>query len=455
MSERGRDGDGHGHGHPHVHVHDHVHVHEHADGTHGHAHGAGEEAPQNAVLAPGAGRGRILYLDAGSGLAGDMLVAALLDLGVPESALNAGLAGLEVGGYSLVHSRVLRSSLSGRHFDVRVEAEQPARDYRSIVSLLTAAGSLSEGARALALRAFEILARAEAQVHACPVESVHFHEVGAVDSIVDITAAAIAFDYLGAQVVCSPLPLGRGSIRSAHGIIPLPAPATVLCLSGVPTYDPGLSAELVTPTGACLVAAVAQGFGGWPSFRPEKVGLGAGTKEWPDRPNLLRVVLGSPGAGEHSFEATRTSGRHVVLEANVDDMTPEVAAYALQRALERGALDAWTTPICMKKGRSAQTLSVLCRTEDVDTLAKLLFAETTTLGLRHHPVDRIERLRRVERVETPYGPIEVKIAMGRGLDEQAAPEYEACKKAAEAFGVPIRNVYAATLSAFESRRPKS
>ena len=417
-----------------------------------------QAALSNPELPRGAGRGKLLYLDAGSGLAGDMLVAALLDLGVPEAALAEGLAGLGLRGYTLAHGRVLRSSLSGRHFDVQVQDAQPARDYRAIVSLLTAAESLSEGARKLALKAFQILARAEAQVHACPVDAVHFHEVGAVDSIVDITAAAIAFDYLQAQVVCSPLPLGRGSIRSAHGIIPLPAPATVLCLSGVPTYDAGLAAELVTPTGACLVVAVAQSFGGWPSFRPERVGLGAGTKEWPDRPNLLRAVLGNPSpvsSSEHSFEATRISGQHVVLEANVDDMTPEVAAYALQRALERGALDAWTTPIGMKKGRSAQTLSVICRTEDLDTMAKLLFAETTTLGLRHYAVDRIERLRRVERVETPYGSIEVKIAMGHGLDEQAAPEYEACKKAAEAFGVPIRNVYAAALSAFEDRRSQS
>lgn len=412
-------------------------------------------APQNAALERGAGRGGILYLDANSGLAGDMLVAALLDLGVPQSVISEGLQGLALSGYELAHSRVLRSSISARHFDVRVQDHQPARDYRSIVSLLTAASTLSAGARALSLRAFEILALAEAQVHACALDAVHFHEVGAVDSIVDITAAAIAFDHLGAQVICSPLPLGRGTTRSAHGIIPLPAPATVLCLQGVPTYDPGLAAELVTPTGACLVAAVAQGYGGWPSFRPERVGLGAGTKEWPDRPNLLRVVLGRANATEQSFEATRTTGRHMVLEANVDDMTPEIAAYALQRALAAGALDAWTTAIGMKKGRSAQTLSVLCRTEDMDTLAKLLFSETTTLGLRHHPVDRIERLRRIERVETPYGPIEVKVAMGRGLDEQAAPEYEACKRAAETFGVPIRNVYAAALSVFESRRPKS
>jgi uncharacterized protein (TIGR00299 family) protein len=381
-----------------------------------------------------------------------MLVAALLDLGVPVAAVEEGLCGLGVTGYTLAHTRVLRSGLSGRHFDVRVEGQQPARDYRSIVQLLAAATSLTDGARELALRAFRVLAEAEAQVHSCPVEDVHFHEVGAVDSIVDIAGAAIALDHLGATVVCSPLPLGRGVIRTQHGMIPLPAPATLLCLRGVPTYDAQLSAELVTPTGACLVAAAATSFGGWPSMRPERVGIGAGTKDFPDRANLLRVVLGSP---EPAAGLGRKHGEHVVIEANIDDLTAEVAAYALQRALDAGALDVWTTPIGMKKGRSAVTLSVLCRAADLDLQAKLLFAETSTLGLRHYSVDRIERPRRILQVATPYGSIALKIAGGEGLDEQVAPEYESCRAAAQAHGVPIRKVYAAALRAYEAEQPAS
>jgi uncharacterized protein (TIGR00299 family) protein len=400
----------------------------------------------------GAGRGRLLYLDAGSGLAGDMIVAGLLDLGVPDAMLRAGLAGLALSGYALEIRRVLRSGIAATHFAVTVDTPQPSRDYRAIVALLEAADSLPASALTIALRAFERLARAEAQVHACAVDDVHFHEVGAVDSIVDITCAALAFDYLGAEVVCSPLPMGRGTIHSAHGIIPLPAPATVLCLAGVPTYNAGLAAELVTPTGACLVAAVASGYGGWPSFRPERVGMSAGTREWPDRPNLLRMVLGTQEP--NAFDTLRSHGRHVVLEANIDDMSPELAAFALNRALLLGALDAWTTPIGMKKGRAAQTLSVLCSREKLDELAKVLLSETSTLGLRHHPVDRIERARRLVSVETTFGTIRVKVASGDGLDEHAAPEYEDCRRAAEAQGVPLRKVYAAVLTAFEAQRSK-
>lgn len=408
----------------------------------------------NAVVAreplpPASGQGLILYLDAGSGLAGDMLVAALLDLGVPEAIVDSGLAGLALTGYELKHSRVLRSSISARHFEVSVETAQPPRDYRSIVQLLEAATSLSDGARGIALKAFGILAQAEAEVHACPVEAVHFHEVGAVDSIVDITAAAIALDHLGAEVVCSPLPIGRGSVRTQHGVIPLPAPATLLCLRGIPTYDSQLSAELVTPTGACLVAAVATRFGGWPSMRAQRVGLGAGSKDFPDRANLLRVVLAQ---AESSLGVSHKRGQHVVIEANIDDLSPEVAAYASQRALQAGALDVWTTPIGMKKGRAAVTISVLCRADDLDLQAKILFDETSTLGLRHYSVDRLERPRRATHVETCYGSIAIKIAGGEGLDEHVAPEYESCREAAERHSVPIRKVYAAALRAYEDAR---
>jgi uncharacterized protein (TIGR00299 family) protein len=404
------------------------------------------------VIERGYGRGKLLYLDAGSGLAGDMLVAALLDLGVPERALREGLSGVGLSGYALQIKTVLRSGIAATHFAVEVEVPQPSRDYRAIVQLLEQARSLSAAALSLALRAFERLARAEAEVHACKVDDVHFHEVGAVDSIVDIVGAAIAFDYLGAEVVCSPLPLGRGVTRSAHGVIPLPAPATLLCLAGVPTYDAGFDAELVTPTGACLVTSVARGFGGWPAFRPERVGMSAGTREWPGRPNLLRAVLGTPEAS--AFDALRSRARHVVLEANVDDMSPELAAFALNQALAHGALDAWTTPIGMKKGRAAQTLSVLCTHEKLDEVAKVLLSETTTFGLRHYPVDRIERPRHVVSVETVFGTLHVKVARGDGLDEHAAPEYEDCRRIAEAQGVPLRRVYAAALAAFEAQRSK-
>jgi uncharacterized protein (TIGR00299 family) protein len=405
----------------------------------------------------------LLYLDAGSGLAGDMLVATLVDLGVPQAAILEGLAGLAVTGYSTSFSRVFRASMRCTHFDVKLEAAQPSRDYRGIVALLNQCASLTEGARRLALAAFERLGRAEAEIHGTTLDRVHFHEVGAVDSIVDITAAAIGFDYLGAQVVCSPLPMGRGTTRSAHGVIPLPAPATVLCLAGAPTYDAGLSEEFVTPTGACLVATVAASFGGWPAFRPERVGLGAGTKEFSDRPNVLRAILGTAeaaptqqaasstavaGAPSDALPLVRRAGSHTLIETNIDDMSPEVAAFAVEKAFAGGALDVWTTPIGMKKGRPAILLSALARNDDVDAIVRVILSETSSIGVRLQTVDRVERPRRILTVETKYGPIEVKVAGGDGLPDQAAPEYESCRRAAEQHRIPIRRVYNAALAAY-------
>jgi uncharacterized protein (TIGR00299 family) protein len=422
------------------------------------------QTESNPELARDAGQGKLLYLDAGSGLAGDMLVATLVDLGVPQSVVLEGLAGLALTGYSLHFKHVFRASMRSCHFDVRVERAQPSRDYAAIVGLLNACTTLTAGARRLALAAFEKLGRAEAQIHGTTLERVHFHEVGAVDSIVDITAAAIAFDYLGARVVCSPLPMGRGTTRSAHGVIPLPAPATVLCLAGAPTYDAGLPEEFVTPTGACLVATVADSFSGWPAIRPERVGLGAGTKEFPDRPNVLRAILGTPAdppiAAAQSGGAptahpspgapplTRRTGSHTLIETNIDDMTPEVAAFAVQRAFAVGALDVWTTPIGMKKGRPGITLSALATAENVDAIIRVILSETSSIGVRLHAVDRVERPRRMLTVQTQYGSIELKIADGDGLPDQVAPEYESCRQAAEQHKIPIRRVYNAALAAY-------
>ncbi len=414
----------------------------------------GSHEPANPPLARHAGKGCVLYLDAMSGVAGDMLVAALLDLGVPLSALEQGLHGLRalgVDGYSLRVQAVSRASIRALHFEVKLEGSAAQRDYASIRKLLQDATALTTGARALAHSAFERLALAEAQIHGVPLERVHFHEVGAIDSIVDVVAAAIGFDYLGARVCCSPLPMGRGLTRSAHGIIPLPAPATVSCLQGVPTYDAGLDVELVTPTGACLVAAVSSEYGGWPAMRPLRTGFGAGTRELADRPNLVRAVLGTPNA--QATEAV--TGRYVVIEANVDDISGEVTAFALSRALQAGALDAWATPIVMKKGRPALTLSVLALREQLQAIASVLLSETTSLGVRFHSVDRLERPRRLLDVETSFGAIAVKVADGDGLPEQVAPEYESCKQAAAAHHVPLKQVYAAALAAYATLTGRS
>ncbi len=414
----------------------------HAAG-HGHDGGPG---PLRGDLERGAGDGRILFLDAFSGVAGDMLVAALLDLGVPRGPVDAALAAVAIDGYRIELGAVTRSGIVARRFCVDVEPTQTPRTYADIRELLAGA-ALTPGTRQRALDAFAALADAEAAVHRVPHEQVHFHEVGAVDSIVDIVAVAAALDWLGARVVCSPLPLGHGFVRARHGVLPLPAPATVACLRDVPTYDAGVEAELVTPTGACLVVTCASAYTRWPAIRPERVGWGGGTRELPDRPNLLRVVLGRAHRdGEPADDDT-----FAVLECNVDDMTAEVAAYAVERALDDGALDAWTTPIVMKKGRAALKLSVLVRHAEADRFLRLLFTETASLGVRITALRRAERPRRIVRVATPFGVIPVKVADADGLPENIAPEFEACRAAARDHDVPVKEVYAAALAALRSR----
>jgi uncharacterized protein (TIGR00299 family) protein len=400
--------------------------------------GEASDRPLRGDLERGAGSGRIVFLDAFSGIAGDMFVAALLDLGVPLQPIETALSGLPVEGYRIEIPNVVRSGIVGRQFRVHIDQAQPERTYKQIRSILEES-SLPDGARAMALEAFRLLGEAEAAVHGMPLEEVHFHEVGAVDSIVDVVAVAVALDHLGARVVATPLPMGKGTIHSRHGTLPLPAPATVACLRGVPTYDAGIDGELVTPTGACLVATMASEYVHWPRVEPERVGWGGGARELPDRPNLLRLVLGAPTT-RFAKGSSETDTPFIVLETNVDDMTAEVAAYAMERALESGALDVWTTPIGMKKGRPALMISALVQRAAAESLARLLLTETTSLGVRMRAIERVERPRRMIIVETPFGNIPVKVADGDGLPSNVAPEFEACREATLAHRVPAKEV---------------
>ncbi|MCC6521155.1 MAG: nickel pincer cofactor biosynthesis protein LarC [Polyangiaceae bacterium] len=442
----------HGHAHPHDH---HVHPHDHHVHPHGHehpheravahpadhAHGPGPEP-----LAAGAGRGKLLFLDCPSGVAGDMTLAALLDLGVPLAAVERALAALPLGGYRLVLGHAHRSGIVATTFQVELTEPHPERSYATIDRLLADA-PLEPGVRSLARRIFRRLGEAEATVHATPLDDVHFHEVGGVDAIVDIVGAAAALDYLGADVACSPLPLGRGFVTARHGVLPLPAPATVLCLRHVPTYGVELEVELVTPTGAAIVATAARHFVPWPRFRPERVGHGAGTRELPDRPNVLRAVLGEPSA--HA----RDLGTHVVCEANVDDMTGELAAHAIGALFDAGALDAWAVPIVMKKGRPGLTIAALATHERADAVAGCLLTETTTIGLRRSTVTRTELARRMIEVPTRFGSLPLKVTEGpdgAGHAPSAKPEFAACAAAAREHGVPVRVVLAAALAAYEA-----
>jgi uncharacterized protein (TIGR00299 family) protein len=391
-------------------------------------------------LPRGAGAGKVLFFDAFSGVAGDMTIAALVDLGVPAEVIADAVRGLPLEGFHLQLGHAHRSGIVARTFDVHVEGAQPERTYGSIDAMLAAA-PLDEPTRTLARRIFRRLGDAEAAVHKMPLEDVHFHEVGAVDAIVDIVGAAAALTFLGAEVVASPLPMGRGFVKARHGILPLPAPAAVECLRGVPTYGVELDAELVTPTGAAILAVAASSFERWPTFAPERIGWGAGQRELPDRPNLLRVVL---GARPTAVDATSS---HVVVEANVDDLTGELAAHAIGALLTAGALDAWATPIVMKKGRPALTLAALAPAESADRVAAVMIAETTTLGVRRVSVTRTERPRRTATAQTAFGPISVKIAEGPFGAAQVKPEFDECVAAARAHGVSVREVIAAALAA--------
>lgn len=431
----------HHHGPDHEHHEDHAHGHEHDDPRH-------EHAGRRELLAEGDGAGKVLFLDTFSGIAGDMTIGALLDLGVPLLVIERAVAALPIEGFHLHRGHKHQSGIVATAFDVHVEASQPERTYGEIDAMLVAA-PLDPRTRDLARRIFRRLGEAEAAVHRMPLEEVHFHEVGAVDAIVDIVGAAAALTYLGAEVVASPVPMGRGFVKARHGVLPLPPPAAVECLRGVPTYGVEIDAELVTPTGAAILATAAARFERWPTFAPERVGFGAGTRELPDRPNLLRVVLGTQPTG--AAEADAAAGTHVVIEANVDDLTGELAAHAIEALLTAGALDAWAAPITMKKGRPALTLSALATAERADAVAAVLLSETTTLGVRRTSVSRTERPRRTVTVPTAFGAISVKISEGPFGPPQIKPEFDECAAAARTHGVPVREVIAAALSAARPR----
>jgi uncharacterized protein (TIGR00299 family) protein len=427
-----------GHGHHH-HAHEHEHEHEgHGHHHHGHAH---EYLPHAEVPREG-GRGKILFFDAPSGLAGDMIIAALVDLGVPPGVIEDAVGRLPIKGFHLHFSTRERSGIVATAFDVHVEEKQPERTWGAIRKMLEKA-KLPSGIAKLAIATFERLAASEARVHRMPISDVHFHEVGGVDAIVDVVGSAAALDYLGARVVVSPLPMGHGRTKARHGILPLPAPAVVECLRGLATYDGGIAFELVTPTGAAIIGAHATESTRWPSMRPERTGWGAGTADLPDRANLLRVVLGEPEAA-----TTRTGGgSHVVLESNVDDATGELLGTCIQTLLASGALDAWTAPLTMKKGRPGHVLGALVEASRADEIAKVMLRESTTLGVRRYAVDRVERPRRIEQVDTPFGSIPVKIAGGPFGPPQRKPELDACLAAAHTHAVPVRQVIEAALVA--------
>ncbi|KFA87291.1 nickel pincer cofactor biosynthesis protein LarC [Archangium violaceum] len=388
---------------------------------------------------------KILYLEPVGGIAGDMFLAAGVDLGVTPEAIARALSGLKVPGWRLAVSRAVRHAISGTHLDVVLDEREahPHRAYADIRQLIEAADTLSPRAKERALAVFRAIGEAEAKVHGVSIDAIHFHEVGAVDSIVDICGAAVVLDLLGdPEVYAAPPPLGSGTIRVAHGNMPIPVPATLELLRDVPVRFEGVG-ELTTPTGAALLKVLARIGQPPPDFIVERIGYGVGTKDFKDRPNVLRAAMGRAEA--------RAEGLWVV-EANLDDSTPQLLGYLLEYVLGKGALDAWVVPATMKKARPGHVLSVLVEGGKKETVVDTLMRESTTLGVRSYAVERTALERDWVEVETPWGKVRVKRGLRNGVVLNAHPEFEDCRKVAEAAGVPLKQVMAAALAALGSGR---
>jgi uncharacterized protein (TIGR00299 family) protein len=384
----------------------------------------------------------LLVLEPIGGIAGDMFLAAAIDAGVDASALERALRTLALPGWRLELSRRTDCGIAGTHVEVVVEGAQPHhRGLREILALVDASG-LAPRARAVARAIFERIGRAEAKVHGVAPEEVHFHEVGAVDSIVDVCGAAVALDLLGwPRVVSAPPELGHGVARSAHGPMPIPPPAVLELLTGVAVRPGGPPGEAVTPTGAALLAELAE-VGPLPAIVPRRVGYGLGSRSWPDRPNVLRATIAEPvEAGELS-----------VLETNLDDASGQIIARAIDAALEAGALDSWAAPITMKKGRPAVLLAALVDEGHRAAVTRVLFTETPTLGVRRRRVERDVLLREVRTVDTAHGRVRVKVALLEGREVGAQPEHDDCLAIAREKGLPLREVIAAALAAHRTGR---
>lgn len=379
---------------------------------------------------------KLLYLDCFAGISGDMFLGALLDLGVSEDALRAELAKLKLPGYTISTRRVVKQNISATKFDcIEAHSIRPTqhRGYTEIAGMITGSG-LSENVKRRALSVFKRIGEAEAKIHGVPLTQIHFHEVGAVDSIVDIVGACIALDMLGVdEVQALPPRLGSGFVETAHGKFPVPAPATLELLKGVPTQSSDDKAELVTPTGAALLAEFCTKFGSMPAMNIEKIGYGAGTRDLEKTPNVLRAIIGEAGA--------ETGDTIAVIETNIDDMNPQLFGDVMERLLAAGALDVFFTSIQMKKNRPGTLLTVLCETGDVDRMCELLLTHTTSFGVRVREAQRRKLARKIVKVSTKYGEIECKIGQFGDKVVSRSPEYESCKRAAGKAGVAVKDVY--------------
>jgi uncharacterized protein (TIGR00299 family) protein len=381
---------------------------------------------------------KICYFDAFSGISGDMTVGALVDAGADATALTQMLASLGTGATFRLE-KTKRRGIAASKFTVDVAtAGHPHRHLKHIVELIGAAELLPEHAKQNAIAVFQRLGEAEAKVHDVPIEKVHFHEVGAVDSICDIVGACAALELLGIEEIhSSAINVGSGTVNTEHGVLPVPAPATAELLTGRPVYARGPSLELTTPTGAAIVSTLAASFGAMPPLRLLSTGYGAGDKDFSEHANVLRAIVGERSG---ATEATTVS----VLEANIDDASPQLLGYAMERLLEAGALDVTLQPVLMKKNRQGTLLRVIAEPAHQEDLARMIFAETTTLGLRIYSAERRVQSRKIAEVETRLGKVRVKVSE----DGSFAPEYEDCRDIARKTGTPLKEVLAAAHLAY-------
>jgi uncharacterized protein (TIGR00299 family) protein len=379
----------------------------------------------------------LAYFDCFAGISGDMTLGALVDLGVPIDWLQNELSHLPLTGYQMSTRPVMRSGIQATGVSVEIQNARDSRNYKKIKLLLEDC-VLSDGVKSTSLAVFERLARAEADIHGCAIEEVHFHEVGGVDAFVDIVGSALCLEKLGiTEVMASPLPVGSGFVDCQHGRLPVPAPATIEILKDVPVYGTDVVAELVTPTGAAIIVCLAGSFGPLPPVHIKKIGYGAGQRELTDRPNLLRILLGTAADATDNLQTEHIS----ILETCIDDMNPELFGFLMERLYADGALDVCWIPVHMKKNRPGTLVQVLCREDRKDALIQRLLSETTSLGVRYYQAARRMLAREQVTVCTSFGDVRMKRVRDPGGGRRLVPEYDVCREIALKRNIPLRSVY--------------
>ncbi len=392
----------------------------------------------------------IAYFDIFSGISGDMTLGAFIDLGVPLKWLKGQFEALPVSGFDLSVDTVTRNGICAKSVDVSVTDDAGSRNYKDITAVIENS-TLSLKVKQTSLSIFEKIARAESQIHRCPKEQVHFHEVGGIDALIDIVGAALCFDYLGIEkVLASPIPLGSGFVTCRHGTLPVPAPATLDILKGVPVYGTNIAHELVTPTGAAIIVTLADAFEEMPDLIIEKTGYGAGKRNLETIPNLLRIVIGTEPVLSGKTSGGHQEDRIVMVETCIDDMNPEVFGFLMERLFERGALDVYWIPIFMKKNRPATMVKVLCPENLQEQVMDCILSETTSTGVRFYPAHRRMLPREPIIIKTAFGEIAAKQFIELDGSARIVPEYEICRKIALDKNLPLRTVYDTILKSLGS-----